>query len=70
MLNKYEYSRVITIGIATGRGKMFPLTMSSRPLLRPTQPHIRGEPENIFPGVKWLGREAHFQLVSRSRKRS
>jgi hypothetical protein len=42
-----------------GRGKIFILSTSSRPVMGPTQPRIQWIPGALSPGVKRPGREAN-----------
>jgi hypothetical protein len=51
-----------------GRGKNFHYSMSSRLTLGPTQPPMQRVPMAFSTRVKRPGREAHLQLMPRSRK--
>jgi hypothetical protein len=41
-----------------GKGMIFLISKSSKPVLGPIQPPLQGVPGSLSPGVKWLGREA------------
>jgi hypothetical protein len=70
-------SRVSSVGIATsyelngrgsipGRGKVFLISIASRPALESTQPPIQWVPESLSSKLKWLGREADHSPPSSS----
>jgi hypothetical protein len=47
-----------------GRVKTFLFSMTSRPALGPTQPHIQWVPRTLSPGVKRPGREADHSPIT------